>query len=260
MKKGEIGILSVGTPIQRTGEAIPITVEMVEAAQGALARLYLHDEREDPEAFIDGQALSAVLKFARAQLAQQTALTPETEIAKRIAESILDGRPDEPPETGGSPRTHVSLGMARKLASAFLYQLAQQAAAPGMREDRRLKQYQSALEVIATFFSQEDKLATSALSENSLLDETTPDVGGSSSGRGDLEREHSPTTTSPAQLLRLLERSRNILGNMALEREGFFLGSRWAIDAEPLRADARNLLPDIEAALSSPFPVAGNKL
>ena len=44
-----------------------------------------------------------------------------------------------------------------------------------------------------------------------------------------------------------LERCRTVLGNMALEGDGLL--RRWAIHHEPLRSDARNLLPVIDAAL-----------
>ena len=52
------------------------------------------------------------------------------------------------------------------------------------------------------------------------------------------------------QLRHVLIRARTILGNMALENEGaiFF---RWPISHEPLGADAKNLLPVIDAALDS---------
>lgn len=47
-----------------------------------------------------------------------------------------------------------------------------------------------------------------------------------------------------------LERCRTVLGNMALENEGAIF-KRWPINHEPLRNDARNLLPVVDAALSS---------
>ena len=43
----------------------------------------------------------------------------------------------------------------------------------------------------------------------------------------------------------ILERCRTVLGNMARENEGAIF-NRWPISHEPLRADARNLLPLIE--------------
>jgi hypothetical protein len=52
-------------------------------------------------------------------------------------------------------------------------------------------------------------------------------------------------------LLNLIERCRIVLGNMALENDGakrFF--SRWQISDEPLRNDAKNLLPLIDAEIS----------
>jgi hypothetical protein len=52
----------------------------------------------------------------------------------------------------------------------------------------------------------------------------------------------------------LLERCQTILGNMALETEGrgpLSLAPRWPINHEPLRHDARNLLPEIKAALAA---------
>lgn len=50
-------------------------------------------------------------------------------------------------------------------------------------------------------------------------------------------------------LRHLLERCRTVLGNMALENEGawFF---RWSISHEPLRNDAKHLVPLIDEALS----------
>ena len=45
-----------------------------------------------------------------------------------------------------------------------------------------------------------------------------------------------------------LQRCQIVLGNMALENEGAVF-NRWPINHEPLRNDARNLLPVIKAAL-----------
>jgi hypothetical protein len=55
------------------------------------------------------------------------------------------------------------------------------------------------------------------------------------------------------RLLDLLERCETVLGNMAKENVGWrrFLW-RWQISDEPLRNDAKNLLPLIEAALTCP--------
>ena len=48
----------------------------------------------------------------------------------------------------------------------------------------------------------------------------------------------------------VLGRCRTVLGNMALENEGHArLFSRWPISHEPLRHDAKNLLPVIDEAL-----------
>lgn len=52
----------------------------------------------------------------------------------------------------------------------------------------------------------------------------------------------------------LLERCRTVLANMAAEREGFwasFFGRRWPISHEPLRADAKGLLPLLNEVLGS---------
>lgn len=49
------------------------------------------------------------------------------------------------------------------------------------------------------------------------------------------------------RLLGLLTRCETILGNMALENEGAIF-NRWPISHEPLRSDARNLLPLIKQA------------
>ena len=50
------------------------------------------------------------------------------------------------------------------------------------------------------------------------------------------------------ELEQALRRCRTVLGNMAEEREGAIF-NRWPINHEPLRADARRLLPVIDAAL-----------
>jgi hypothetical protein len=49
----------------------------------------------------------------------------------------------------------------------------------------------------------------------------------------------------------VLVRCQTVLANMALENEGWnWLGwGRWPINHESLRADAHNLLPEIEAVL-----------
>lgn len=47
-----------------------------------------------------------------------------------------------------------------------------------------------------------------------------------------------------------LERARVVLDNMAMENEGAIF-DRWPISHEPLRADAKNLLPVIRAALAT---------
>lgn len=46
----------------------------------------------------------------------------------------------------------------------------------------------------------------------------------------------------------LLERCHTVLANMAKENEGAIF-NRWPINHEPLRADARSILPDLEAAI-----------
>lgn len=54
---------------------------------------------------------------------------------------------------------------------------------------------------------------------------------------------------STEDLVRMLHRCRTVLGNMAEEREGYWnelTGRRWPISHEPLRADAKNLLPMID--------------
>lgn len=55
------------------------------------------------------------------------------------------------------------------------------------------------------------------------------------------------------QAVEALERCKTVLGNMAMENEGaiFF---RWPVHHEPLRADARGLLPvvdEVHAALTA---------
>jgi hypothetical protein len=51
------------------------------------------------------------------------------------------------------------------------------------------------------------------------------------------------------ELMGLLERCRTVLGNMALENEGAIF-NRWPINHEPLRSDAKNLVPLIDEALA----------
>lgn len=51
-----------------------------------------------------------------------------------------------------------------------------------------------------------------------------------------------------ADKARILERCRFVLGNMAQENVGAIF-NRWPISHEPLRNDARGLLPDIDAVL-----------
>lgn len=69
----------------------------------------------------------------------------------------------------------------------------------------------------------------------------------------------SPLTFTPAQgwrdrepLIQLLMRCRTVLGNMALENETGLnsIFNRWPISHEPLRADAKGLVPLLDEALS----------
>lgn len=59
--------------------------------------------------------------------------------------------------------------------------------------------------------------------------------------------------TARREALPMLERCRTILDNMAKENkpEIAFRWQRWPINHEPLRADAKNLLPELEAAIRS---------
>ncbi len=52
------------------------------------------------------------------------------------------------------------------------------------------------------------------------------------------------------RLRNVLARCRTVLGNMALERKGAVF-NRWPVSHEPLRSDARTLLPLIDAALAA---------
>jgi hypothetical protein len=55
-------------------------------------------------------------------------------------------------------------------------------------------------------------------------------------------------------LIAVLRRCRTVLGNMAEEREGLsnaLLGRRWSINHEPLRADAKHLVPLIDDLLEA---------
>jgi hypothetical protein len=71
--------------------------------------------------------------------------------------------------------------------------------------------------------------------------------------------QHRRAGKAKAEIVRLrviLERARTILGNMALEHPpdngwSFYIRSRWPISHEPLRADAKGLLPVINEALGT---------
>lgn len=58
------------------------------------------------------------------------------------------------------------------------------------------------------------------------------------------------TTPARAQIEVALRRAHTILSNMTRENEGAIF-KRWPINHEPLRADAKAALPDIEAALTA---------
>ena len=58
------------------------------------------------------------------------------------------------------------------------------------------------------------------------------------------------TTPTQAQIEAALRRARVILANMAQENEGAIF-NRWPINHEPLRNDAKNALPEIDAALTA---------
>ena len=63
-----------------------------------------------------------------------------------------------------------------------------------------------------------------------------------------MELDMNALAAENERLRAALGRARTVLGNMALENEGAIF-NRWPIQHEPLRADARNLLPVIDAAL-----------
>jgi hypothetical protein len=65
-----------------------------------------------------------------------------------------------------------------------------------------------------------------------------------------IERELAEVKAENAALKALLIRCRTVLGNMALENEGAIF-NRWPISHEPLRADARNLIPLLDAAIDA---------
>lgn len=59
---------------------------------------------------------------------------------------------------------------------------------------------------------------------------------------------------SVEDLVLVLKRCRTVLGNMVEEREGFWnelFGRRWLINHEPLRSDAKNLVPLIDEILEA---------
>lgn len=60
--------------------------------------------------------------------------------------------------------------------------------------------------------------------------------------------------TVTADLVALLKRCRTVLANMAEEREGFWndiTGRRWLVSHEPLRTDAKNIVPLIDDLLEA---------
>lgn len=63
------------------------------------------------------------------------------------------------------------------------------------------------------------------------------------------EAENAKKAKKISALRSALERCRTVLGNMAQENEGAIF-NRWPINHEPLRHDAKNLLPVIDQALS----------
>ena len=63
-----------------------------------------------------------------------------------------------------------------------------------------------------------------------------------------LERLLNIAATKRDRLHSVLERARCILNNMAWENAGAIF-NRWPISHEPLRNDARNLLPEADATL-----------
>jgi hypothetical protein len=64
------------------------------------------------------------------------------------------------------------------------------------------------------------------------------------------EAENAKKADRIRELLALLERCRTVLGNMALENEGHArIFNRWQISHEPLRGDAKGLLPLLDEAL-----------
>jgi len=73
---------------------------------------------------------------------------------------------------------------------------------------------------------------------------------------GGVERDHEMERLRDEneRLRQALGRTRNVLGNMAAEHETGWrsIFARWPIHHEPLRSDARHLLPVINAALAEP--------
>lgn len=94
-----------------------------------------------------------------------------------------------------------------------------------------------------------------------LLDEAATHIEALHAGNKDLQL-HFDVLMSDYKALqskltaahRILERCRTVLGNMALEREGAIF-NRWPISHEPLRADAKNLVPLIDKVLDHAVPV-----
>lgn len=66
-----------------------------------------------------------------------------------------------------------------------------------------------------------------------------------------LSEENDRLIDENTRLRAALDRAHTVLSNMAAENEGAIF-RRWPINHEPLRNDARNLLPVIRAALDLP--------
>lgn len=67
-----------------------------------------------------------------------------------------------------------------------------------------------------------------------------------------LDKALTDTIEECEQVKSVLERARTILGNMAQENEGAIF-NRWPISHEPLRTDARGLLPEIDRVLGTAY-------
>jgi hypothetical protein len=124
-----------------------------------------------------------------------------------------------------------------------------------MEQRARIEALETALRVI---WLQNMEPYAREIARVALTDHQSAPAGSSSLPSGesgpavmsDLAGAGTPATINRIEALEAaLRRCQTVLGNMAQKNEGTIF-NRWPINHEPLRSDARNLLPIIDAALA----------